>query len=138
GAGQAPVRGGRADDGIAPAGLLGDDTPLSTQARLLVAEGLAVKHEYEGALDIWQSYLAESRHPARWIEIALRMADAILEGRPDAAEAERAALLCRRVEVEAPTSSAVQRAIEIERRALAQVPETPRMRPVTGRGQGGA
>jgi soluble lytic murein transglycosylase len=66
------------------------------------------------------------------------MADALLEGRPDAATAERAALLCRRVEVEAPTSGAVQRAADIERRALALVPESPRLRPVTAHGKGGA
>jgi soluble lytic murein transglycosylase len=138
GAAQALVRAGRPDDGIARARTLGDETPLATQARLLVAEGLAVKHDYDGAIEIWQSYLAESRHPSRWIEIALRMADAILDARPDPSEAERAALLCRRVEVEAPTSSAVQRAIDIERHAFAIVPETPRMRAVVGHGKGGA
>jgi soluble lytic murein transglycosylase len=137
---QALLRAGHPDEAITRvrARLLADDTPLTTQSKLLLAEALAVKHDYEGAIEIWQAYLAESRHPPRWIEIALRMADAILEGQPNAAQAERAALLCRRVEVEAPTSSAVQRAIDMERRALALVPETPRMRPVVARGKGGA
>jgi len=37
-----------------------------------------------------------------WIQVVLRMSDAVLEGRPDAARAESAALLARRVVVERP------------------------------------
>jgi soluble lytic murein transglycosylase len=138
GAAQALVRAGHLDEGISRARAVGDDSVVATQARLLVAEALELKHDYEGAIEIWRDYLAESRHPPRWIEVALRMADALLEKGPDAATAERAALLCRRVEVEAPTSSAVLRAIDIERRALALVPDSPKLRPVTARGKGGA
>src|SRR5204863_1187010 len=38
---------------------------------------------------------------------------------------------------EAPTSPAVFRALDIERRALALVPESPRLRPVVAHGKGG-
>jgi soluble lytic murein transglycosylase len=137
GAAQALIRAGRIDEGLTRARSLGDDNVLSWQGRLLVAEALELKRDFEGAIEIWRDYLAESRHPPRWIEIALRMADAILEGHPDAVQAEKAALLCRRVEVEAPTSAAVGRAVDMERRALALVPESPRMRAVVARGKGG-
>src|ERR1041384_8809462 len=64
------------------------------------------------------------------------MSDAMLESRPDASRAETAALLARRVVVEAPTSPAVNRALDLERRALAYVPESRKIRPVIARGKG--
>jgi soluble lytic murein transglycosylase len=137
GAAQSLLRAGRVDEALSRARSLGDETAVSAQGRLLVAEALELKRDFEGAIEIWGAYLAEARHPPRWLEIALRMADAILEGHPDAAQAERAALLCRRVEVEAPTSAAVARALDIERRALALVPESARMRPLVARGRAG-
>jgi soluble lytic murein transglycosylase len=137
GAAQALLRAGHVDDGLARARALGDDSAVSSQGHLLVAEALELKRDFDGAIEIWQAYLAESRHPSRWIEVALHMADALLEQGSDAAHGEKAALLCRRVEVEAPNSAAVQRAIDMERRALALVPESPRMRPLVARGKGG-
>ena len=137
GAAQALLRAGHADEALGRARALGDDSAVSSQGRLLVAEALELKRDFEGAIEIWRDYLSESRHPPRWIEVALRMASALLEGRPDATQAEKAAILCRRVEIEAPTSQAVFRAVDIERRALAVVPESPRLRPVVAHGKGG-
>ena len=50
----------------------------------------------------------ESRHPPRWIEVVLRMADAMLEDAPTLGPGRKAALLRAASMVEAPTSSAVQ------------------------------
>jgi len=136
GAAQALLRAGRVDDALARGRAFGDEVPIAAQVRLLVAEALELKHDLEPALEIWQTYLAEARHPPRWLEVALRMAEALLDGHPNAAQAEKAALLARRVEVEAPTSSAVARALEIERRALTFVPESQRIKPVVARGKG--
>jgi len=139
GAGQALIRIGHVDEGLARARAVPEDAAVFSLARLLVAEGLELKRDYEGAIEIWSEYLAESRHPARWIEVALHMADALLQGTPDAGRAEKAALLARRIIVEAPTSNGgVNRALEMERRALALVPETSRIRRIVARGKNGA
>ena len=138
GAGQALIRIGHVDEGLARARAVPEDAAVFPLARLLVAEGLELKRDYEGAIEIWSEYLAESRHPARWIEVALHMADALLQGTPDAGRAEKAALLARRIIVEAPTSNGgVNRALEMERRALALVPETSRIRRIVARGKNG-
>jgi soluble lytic murein transglycosylase len=139
GAGQALIRIGHIDEGLARARAVPEDTAVYPLARLLVAEGLERKADYDGAIEIWSEYLAESRHPARWIEVALHMADALLQGTPDGGRAEKAALLARRIIVEAPTSNGgVNRALEMERRALALVPETSRIRRIVARGKNGA
>ncbi|HEX9295640.1 MAG TPA: tetratricopeptide repeat protein, partial [Polyangiaceae bacterium] len=137
GGAQALLRAGKVDEALVRARAVTDDSAVAPSARLLVAEALQLKRDFEGAIDIWRDYLSESRHPPRWIEIALRMADALLEGRPSAGQAEKAALLARRVVVEAPTSAAVGRAIDLERRALALVPELQPIRAVVGRGKNG-
>ena len=139
GAGQALMRIGHVDEGLARARAVPADCALYPLARLLVAEGLELKRDFEGAIEIWSEYLAESRHPARWIEVAMHMADALLQGTPDGGRAERAALLARRIVVEVPTSSgAVSRALDMERRALALVPESSRIRSVVARGRNGS
>ena len=139
GAGQALIRIGHVDEGLTRARAVPEDAAVFPLARLLVAEGLERKGDYEGAIEIWSEYLAESRHPPRWIEVALHMADALLQAAPDAGRAEKAALLARRIIVEAPTSNGgVNRALEMERRALALVPESSRIRPIIARGKNGA
>ncbi|HMJ54177.1 MAG TPA: lytic transglycosylase domain-containing protein [Polyangiaceae bacterium] len=139
GAGQALIRIGHVDEGLARARAVPEDCAVYPLSRLLVAEGLELKRDFEGAIEIWSEYLAESRHPARWIEVALHMADAMLQGAPDAGRAEKAALLVRRIIVEAPTSNGgVNRALDMERRALALVPESSRTRPLVARGKNGA
>jgi soluble lytic murein transglycosylase len=138
GAAQALIRIGHIDEGLVRARAVREDAAIYSLARLLVAEGLEQKRAYAGALEIWSEYLAESRHPPRWIEVAMHMADALLQGSPDAARAERAALLARRIVVEVPTSNgAVSRALDMERRALALVPEAKAIRLVVARGKRG-
>jgi soluble lytic murein transglycosylase len=139
GAGQALIRIGHVDEGLLRARSVSEDSAVYPLARLLVAEGLELKRDFEGAIEIWSEYLAESRHPARWIEVALHMADALLQGTPDGGRAEKAAFLARRVVVEAPTSNGgVNRALEMERRALSLVPESSHIRPIVAHGKNGA
>jgi soluble lytic murein transglycosylase len=139
GAAQALIRSGYVDEGLKRVRAVPADCGVYPLARLLVAEGLELKRDFEGAIEIWTEYLAESRHPARWVEVAMHLADALLQGSPDAGRAERAALLARRIVVEVPTANgAVNRAIDMERRALALVPESQRVRAVVARGRNGA
>jgi soluble lytic murein transglycosylase len=137
GAGQALLRAGKVEASLTRLRSIDAGSAAFEPARLLIAEALELRHDHDGAIEIWQSYLAESRHPGGWIGVALRMADAMLESRPDTAHAEAAALLARRVVVEAPTSSAVTRALDMERRALALVPESRKIRPVVAHGKTG-
>ncbi|MET0595770.1 MAG: transglycosylase SLT domain-containing protein [Polyangiaceae bacterium] len=138
GAAQALIRIGRVDEGLVRAKAVREDAAVYSLARLLVAEGLELKRDYEGAIEIWAEYLAESRHPPRWIEVAMHMADALLQGTPEVSRAERAALLARRIVVEVPTSNgAVSRALDMERRALALVPESKVIRLVVAHGKRG-
>jgi soluble lytic murein transglycosylase len=139
GAAQALIRIGQVDEGLKRARAISPDCAVFPLARLLVAEGLELKRDFEGAIEIWTEYLSESRRPARWVEVAMHMADALLQGPPDAGRAERAALLARRIVVEVPgANGAVNRAIDMERRALALVPESQRMRPIVAHGKNGA
>jgi peptidoglycan lytic transglycosylase len=137
GAAQALIRLGRLDEGIVQARAVEESLPIRRAAELLVAEALDAKSSYEEPIDIYRGYLAESRHPARWVEIALKLAQDILAAQPDGDQAERAALLCRRVMVEAPTSSLISHALDLERQALALVPETRRLRRVVAHGKDG-
>jgi soluble lytic murein transglycosylase len=69
----------------------------------------------------------------------MHMADALLQGAPTPERAEKAALLARRIVVEVPTSNgAVSRAIDMERRALALVPESKAIRPIVAHGRHGS
>ncbi|HKQ70557.1 MAG TPA: lytic transglycosylase domain-containing protein [Polyangiaceae bacterium] len=135
GAAQGLLRTGKVDASLVHARAVPEDCAAYGASQLLVAEALQQKRDFDGAMEIWRDYLAESRHPPRWIEVVLRMADATLESRPEEARAEAAAILARRVVVEAPTSSAVVRALDLERRALALVPESRRIRAVVARGK---
>jgi soluble lytic murein transglycosylase len=138
GAAQALLRDGKVEASMARSTAVDPDSAAFVPARLLLAEALELKHDHDAAIEIWQSYLADSRHPAGWIQVALRMADAILESHPGSAQAESAALLAQRVVVEAPTASAVTRALDLEKRALAVVPESRKVRAVVARGKNGA
>jgi soluble lytic murein transglycosylase len=138
GAAQAWIHIGRLDEGLEQARAVAEGLPISPAAQLLIGEALEGKKEYEEVIDIYRSYLAQSRHPPRWAEIALRLAQAVLAAHPEGDQAEGAALLCRRVVVEAPTSALVSRALDLERQALALVPETRRLKRVVGHGKDGA
>ncbi len=135
-AAQLLVRAGQLDQGLALALSVPPELPISANARLLVGEVLEVKRDYDAAVETYQAYLAQSRHPARWVEISLRCAEALLSMPPQQDRAELAAGLARRVLVEAP-GAWFDRAMGIERRASAMIPESARMRPLTPHGKRG-
>jgi soluble lytic murein transglycosylase len=137
GAAQAFVRAGWHDEGIVRAEAVPEDLPITGSARLLEAEALEAKHDHERAASVCESYLARGRHPPRWIEAALRAADAILATQSSRERTETAAKLARRVLTEAPTSTAEPRALAIDRRAVARIGDPKAWRPLTPRGKGG-
>jgi soluble lytic murein transglycosylase len=98
------ARAGRADDAIARAQRVPDDAPLAADARLLVAEALAAKGDRAAALPIWRAHLAASPHGVRWVDTAVKVALALLDGVDGdaAAHAREAFDLATRVVVEAP------------------------------------
>lgn len=126
GAALALVRLGRHDEGMARARAVPEGTGVSASAQLLVAEALEAKGDHEGAIPIWREYLEGARRPSGWVNVALKLAQAILDASPDAKRAEEAASLARRVLIEAPTSPQVGRALDLEQHALAIVPESRR------------
>lgn len=121
-AAQMLVRAGRLDEGALRAEDVPPGLPISSTASLLVGEALAAKGDAAGAAAILRPYLAASRHPARWVEVALRLADVLLAPPVDAARADEARVLARRVLVEAPGSTGAARARELERRAIEASP----------------
>ena len=130
GAAQAHARKGRLNEAFARAQAIPNGLPISGTARLLVAEIHAARGEMEPAIAIWREHLETSHQPLNWPKVALDLADALLEGRPDPQRAEEAALLARKVIVEAPTTPIVTRAFDLHRKALARLPESPRFSPL--------
>jgi soluble lytic murein transglycosylase len=136
-AAQVLLHAGYVDEALARIVNVPEDAAVYMPAQLMKAEALVRKRDFGPAIEIWRGYLADSRHPLHWIDVALRLGEGMLDERADAARGEQAALLARRVIVEAPTSSAVPRALDLEHRALAVVPESKQIRPLVGHGRGG-
>src|SRR5881394_137544 len=65
---QALLRAGKVEASLARSSAVDQDSAAFVPARLLMAEALELKHDHDAAIEIWQSYLAESRHPAGWIQ----------------------------------------------------------------------
>jgi soluble lytic murein transglycosylase len=135
---QVLLRAGYVDEALTRITDVPEDAAVYPAAQLVRAEALERKRDFAGAIEIWKAYLSDSRHPLHWVDVALRLGEALVEERADAARGEQAALLARRVILEAPTSSAVSRALDLERRALAVVPESRQIRLLVGHGRGGA
>jgi soluble lytic murein transglycosylase len=138
GAAQALIKASRFEEAIVRASRVPADLPIGPASRLLVADAYEALRDYDKAIAIWLEHLASGRHPARWMEIALRTADAILANSPDPDRAERAGRLARRVIVEAPTSAAVDRAVDLDRKAVALVPKDKKWRALIAHGKRGA
>src|SRR5690606_15842555 len=120
GAAQAHARMGRSQEALARAQTISEDVPIYPTARLLVAEIHAARGEKELAIAIWREHLERDARPLGWSNVALDLAEALLEGMPSPQRAEEAALLARRVIIEAPTSSVAPRAYDLHRRARSE------------------
>ena len=103
-AAQACSRLGRTDDAIARARRVPDDTAIASEARLTLAEALAAKGDRGAALPIWRAHLAANPHGTRWVDTAVKVATALLDGvhGERAGHAREAFDLATRVVVEAP------------------------------------
>lgn len=102
------------------------DLPISERSRLLLADCLEALNEKAQALAIWRTHLAGDRPKSRWAEIAVRIAEQLMAGSPDAKTAREAFGLARRVAIHAPASPLNQRAAAVERQALAALPAEAR------------
>ena len=103
-ASQADARLGRTDDAVARAKVVPDDVAVTAEARLVEAEARSAKGDRKGALVLWRAHLAATPHGARWVDTAVKIANALLDGIDgDPAPRAREALdLASRVVVEAP------------------------------------
>jgi soluble lytic murein transglycosylase len=95
---------GRADDAIDRAKRVAEDATVAADARLVMAEALAARGDRAAALAIWRAHLAASPHGARWVDTAVKIADALLDGvdGDPAAHAREAFDAATRVVLEAP------------------------------------
>ena len=101
---QACARIGRADDAIARARRVPDDATIGADAKLLVAEALAAKGDRAAALVMWRAMMTASPHGVRWVDTAVKIANALLDGvdGDPTAHAHEALDMASRVLVEAP------------------------------------
>ncbi len=101
---QAYARAGKPDDAIARARAVPENLPIKDEAKVLLAEALAAKGDRAAALALWRGLLASGPHMARWVDTAVRLATALLDGvdGDPASRAREAFDLATRVVVEAP------------------------------------
>ena len=103
-AAEAYARLGRPDDALTRARQVPEDATVATEARLTVAEVLGAKGDRATALPIWRAHLAANPHGLRWVDTAVKVALALLDGvdGDPASHAQEAFDLATRVVVEAP------------------------------------
>lgn len=97
------------------------DLPLGTSLTLLRADALLGKGDLDAALPYYRAYLGKSAHPARWVEVTLKVARALLQ-KPSEEHAEEAIGLARRVIYEGPSGAGNADAKAIEKDALGSLP----------------
>ena len=117
------------------------DQPLGESARLLLAEAFAKAQRHDQAIETWRAYLASADAPHDHVNVALRLAEALLdraEVRSEPAEVKpvsedrhedmiEALRRARSAALLAPKAAAVvERAEKLERRALAALPPKER------------
>ena len=120
-ASQAYARAGRADDAILRARAVPGSIAQKDEAKLVLAEALAAKGDRAAALPMWRALLGASPHGVRWVDTAVRVATAVLDGVDgDASSHAREAYdLATRVVVEAPKLADVSGAQSARSRAAA-------------------
>lgn len=113
-------------EAIARARSVGANLPISQRARLTLARALDAAGSSDDALAVWRSYLQASERGGAWAEAAVRVADGLLKGKPQPAQAREALDLLQDVSVRAPGSAAATTAAELQQRALGLVTESDR------------
>lgn len=114
-------RAGKPDDAIARASAIVSKVAIADEAVLVRAEALAAKGDRAQALGIWRDQLGKHAHGARWVDTAVRLATALLDGVDGDAKthAKEAFDLTTRVVIEAPTLEDTSGAAAQRRRAIA-------------------
>jgi soluble lytic murein transglycosylase len=120
-AAEAALRAGDADRAIALSQRLTAEGPGAATCRLARADALEVKGDLAAALPLWREHVASAARPARWAEVALKAARALVTRDPG-----EALTLARRVAIELPASSLAGAAHEVERTALDALPPAER------------
>jgi soluble lytic murein transglycosylase len=126
---QSLLRTGDYDGAAAAAGAVGTQIAARDEASLALAEAHAAKGDRAGSVPLWRDWLAgpahgpSAGHPAtpRWVDVSVRLADAILDGvdGPPRDRAAEALELSTRVLVESPISAEKTDVIELRARAAA-------------------
>lgn len=104
-AAQALGRAGNAEEALTRVRAIPEDvTAARDETKLMLAEALGAKNDRVAALPIWRTWLAANPHGSRWVDTAVRIANAWLDGIDGAPEthAREAYDLATRVVVEAP------------------------------------
>jgi soluble lytic murein transglycosylase len=98
-----------------------EDVALADEAHLLLANALADEQNEAQAVPIWRALLA--KNPKMWVDVACRLATALLDGADGPAEshAVEALDLATRVVVEAPKIASSSGAEVLRTRALARI-----------------
>jgi soluble lytic murein transglycosylase len=99
-----------------------DDFIRATEARLALANALADGGDPRSAVPLWRDVLA--KEPKTWIDVACRLASALLDGAdgPPSDKAAEALDLATRVVVEVPKIETTSGALGLRARALALLP----------------
>ena len=121
-AAQEAVRLGRHEDAKTLAARVPDDVPIAASCRLTLAEAHEARGELAAAIPIWQRHLAQGDKPARWADVSVRTARALLATRGDPESVVAALGLARRVALEVPAGPLAESARDLEQRAAAALP----------------
>ena len=120
-AAEAARQAGDLDRAVALASRAEGDAPVASACNLTRADALEAKGDVAAALPLWRHHVADGAHPPRWAEVALKAARALVATDPG-----EALTLARRVAIEQPTGALAAAASEIERAAVAALPEPER------------
>ncbi len=114
-------RAGKPDDAIARASAIVSHVAIADDAALVHAEALAAKGDRAQAVAIWRAELAKHAHGSRWVDTAVRLATALLDGVDGDVKthAKEAFDLATRVVIEAPPLDETSGAVTQRKRALA-------------------
>jgi len=115
------VRADKHEEALAHIKQIPADLPISNEVLLLRADALLGKGDLDAALPLYRTYLGKNAHPPRWVEVALKVARALLQ-KPSEDHAEEAINLARRVIFEGPSGAGSDDAKKIESDALGSLP----------------
>jgi soluble lytic murein transglycosylase len=115
---------GKPEDAVVSASGVGPRVAIADEATLVRAEACAAKGDKSQAVQIWRDHLAKHPRGLRWVDTAVRLATALLDGVDGDAKshAREAWDLVTRVAVEAPTLDDSSGALAARKRAEALDP----------------